>query len=263
MKGVRLSHIIRIADELFPFSEAEPWDNSGLQVGDPRRNVTSVAISLDPSPQSLRFAAERSCGLLITHHPLFLEPVKNLSVDTLTGRAAIEAARLDVAVLSLHTNLDAAAGGLNDLLAETLGLQEVRVPRIARCARIGVLPEPAPLAAFAREVGRRLHAERRLIVGMQERMVQEVFCAAGSGMGYLRDAVSAGADVMVTGDLRYHSAMEARELGMSIVDPGHYALEIESVTLLSSRFGSAFKELGFEIDCVEYRTDGDPLYILD
>jgi dinuclear metal center YbgI/SA1388 family protein len=263
VRGAELNEIIRIANELFPFSLAEPWDNSGLQLGDPNATITAAAFSLDPSPTSLRFAADHGCGLLVCHHPLFLAPVKTISTDTLSGRVAWEAARLGIAILALHTNLDAACGGLNDHVAELLGLQEITVPGEARCARIGLLPEAVGLIDFARQAARRLDAPHCRMISCGDRPVRKVFLATGSGMGYLVDALAAGADVMVTGDVRYHGAVEARELGMPVIDPGHYALEIGAVSLLRARLRKAFDDVGRQVRLVECRPDGNPLVTVD
>ena len=150
--GQCLSDIVEIANRLFPFDIAEPWDNCGIQIGDPHRRVKSIAFSLDATPQTVKFAAASSCELLITHHPVLLEPLRNIVADTLFGKTLLDAARTGVDILSLHTNLDAAAGGLNDQLADKLGLESVTTSMSPRCARVGRLPVATTVFGLARKI---------------------------------------------------------------------------------------------------------------
>ena len=202
--GQCLSDIVEIANRLFPFDAAEPWDNCGIQIGNPNRRVSSIAFSLDPTPQTMKFAAASSCELLVTHHPVILEPFRNIISESLFGKVVLEAARLEVDILSLHTNLDAAAGGLNDRLAQKLGLENIATPIGARCARIGRLPSATTLFTFARKIAKDMVISHVRVISAKDTEVRTVFCASGSGMSYLSEALRENVDVMVTGDVRYH-----------------------------------------------------------
>ena len=258
MSAPCLSRIVEIADKLFPFDAAEAWDNSGIQIGNPDRSITAVAFSLDPTPQTLRFARDHSCQLLITHHPVLVEPVLNISPDRLPGRTLLAAAGMGIDILSLHTNLDSAQGGLNDHLASILNLQEVFTPVPAMCARMGKLPTPMGIKDLAAKVSRELEISHLRIISATEREVQRVFCASGSGMGYLVNALNYKADVMVTGDVRYHAALEALELGMPIIDAGHYGLEKAAAAILQERFQREFERERLEVKCVACNIEQDP-----
>lgn len=253
-----LSQIVEIADRLFPFDTAENWDNSGIQIGDPSRQIRSIAFSLDPTPETVTFASEHSCQLLITHHPVLLEPIRNLVPDSLAKKTLLCAARLEVDVLSLHTNLDAAEQGLNDELARFLGLQDVRMPPAASCARQGRLPLPMRVKELAKKICTDLDVARVAIVADAERMVETVFCVTGSGMSYLKDAVKSGADVMITGDVRYHAAREAAAAGIPVIDAGHYGLEKIAIPLLTRSFQKEFDSLGLEVSCVCCELEEEP-----
>jgi GTP cyclohydrolase I len=253
-----LSQVLRIADELFPFEAAESWDNCGIQIGDPTRSIHSIAFSLDPTPETITFAADHSCDLLITHHPVLLEPVRSIVSDTLPGKTLLCAGRLGVDVVSLHTNLDAAAGGLNDELATILGLDDVVIPLPATCARMGHLPNALSVMHLASKVSKDLNIPSIRVATLPNREVKRVFCVSGSGMGYLKDAVTYGADVMITGDVRYHQARDAAALGMAVIDAGHYGLEKIAVPLLARSFGDRFRRLGLEIPCVCCELEQDP-----
>jgi dinuclear metal center YbgI/SA1388 family protein len=210
----------------------------------------------------LRFASTNSCDLLITHHPLLLDPIRSISADQFGGRTILDAARLGVDILSLHTNLDAAPGGLNDHLASTLGLQDVVIPVPARCARLGMLPGPVRVSALGRKVGQDLSIPQVRVISEDDPEIQRVFIAAGSGMGYFEDAVRCCADVIVTGDVRYHAAREALEMGVPVIDAGHYGLEKVAVRLLGTSFRKEFESRGLQVACVECDTEEEPFAAL-
>jgi dinuclear metal center YbgI/SA1388 family protein len=253
-----LSGIVEIANRLFPFDMAEKWDNCGIQIGNPGATITSIAFSLDPTPETVRFAENHSCQLLITHHPVFLEPFRNVTTESLAGKTVMEAARTGVSVLSLHTNLDAAPGGLNDLLAAKLGLHSVYTPLPARCARMGSLAEPAGVFQLTRRWAEDLGIPHARVVAREDKQVHTVFCASGSGMSYLRDALQHGADLMVTGDVRYHAAREALELGMPVIDAGHFGLEKVAVPLLLNAFRNEFQKMNVSVNLFVCDTESEP-----
>jgi putative NIF3 family GTP cyclohydrolase 1 type 2 len=123
---VTIEDVARALEELAPPGLAEPWDRCGLQVGDPRAPVHAVLVALDPSPQALSEALRRRAQLLVTHHPLLLEPPASLDLSTPLPRLLADFIRSDVGVYAAHTSLDRAPGGVNDALARCLGLGEVR-----------------------------------------------------------------------------------------------------------------------------------------
>lgn len=256
--GQCLSDIVEIANRLFPFDIAEPWDNCGIQIGDPTRRVNSIAFSLDATPQTVKFAAASSCELLVTHHPVFLEPFRNIVADSLFGRTLLDAARMGVDILSLHTNLDAAAGGLNDQLTDKLGLENVTTSVSAQCARVGRLPVATTVFGLARKIAKDLEISHVRVISEKDSEVRTLFLAAGSGMSYLGEALRQHADVMVTGDVRYHAAREALEMGMPVIDAGHYGLEKGAVELLSAAFEAEFARLGLAITCINCRLEKEP-----
>lgn len=259
MSGLKLSQIVDIADQLFPFDSAEPWDNCGIQIGDPHRTVSSVAFSLDATPQTVAFASQHACQLLITHHPVLMEPLRRIVADNLSGSTLLAAARLGVDILSLHTNLDAGQGGLNDRLAEKLGLEDTSIPLPATCARLGRLASPMSLHQFAGKVMSDLEISRpRIVSPDHERTVRTVFCVSGSGMGYLRHAVTYKADVMLTGDVKYHAAREALEMGMPVIDAGHFGLEKIGISLMAECFGREFEQQGVGIACHQCNLEKEP-----
>jgi dinuclear metal center YbgI/SA1388 family protein len=258
VKEAPVAKILEIADRLYPFAEAESWDNCGLQLGDPSRMVRRIAFALDPTPTTVKFAADNSCELLVTHHPLMLEPLRSIRADRLAGRTILDAARFGVDIVSIHTNLDAAPGGLNDYLVFRLGLVNPVTPHPARCARIAALPHAMSASDFAGKTAMDLEINQVRIVGDQDKLVQKIFCASGSGMGYLEHARLHDVDLILTGDVRYHAAREALEMGVCVIDAGHYGLEKAAPGLLCSRFSDELDLFGLQIACIECDIEMEP-----
>jgi GTP cyclohydrolase I len=258
VRGIPLSEVIKIADLLYPFTEAEPWDNCGIQIGDPSHHIDAIAFSLDATPETVSFARENACGLLICHHPLIFEPIRSIVPDTLVGRTLLRASTERVDILSLHTNLDSAHGGLNDRLAEIIGLEDVIVPMPARCARFGRLSRSLRVSGMAEKLVKDMNLAGARVIAREDRLVEKAFCVTGSGMGYLKEALMYNADLMITGDVKYHDAREALELGMPVIDAGHYGLEKIAIDLLSSAFHEQFTRLGIRVTCLPCHLENDP-----
>jgi len=339
-----LAEVAGALEELAPRGLAEPWDRPGLQVGDPRSRVRAVVVALDPSPGALAEALRRSAQLLVTHHPLLLDPLPRLDLSTPLPRLVADFLRAEVGVYAAHTNLDRAEGGVNDALAERLGLRGVRslgpgeplcklvvtvpvgyeepvrralagagagrigryegctfgsrgegvfVPRegarpflgavgqeervaetrleavvrrslAGRAAaevrsahpyeepaldlyaleglsaegglgRWGTLSAPRRLGEWAGEVAAQLGATGARLVGDPQRLVERVAVCGGSGSSLWPQAWSAGAQVLVTGDVKYHTALEARQAGLALLDVGHGPSERLAVDVLAGR----------------------------
>ena len=122
MQIPRLSDIIGIINKIAPQTLAEEWDAVGLQVGDPASQVSRIMTALDPGPPAIAAAIAAGCQLLVTHHPFIFKPLPRLSAADPVAALIFRAIRNDLAVVSLHTNYDSAEGGLNDLLAERIGV---------------------------------------------------------------------------------------------------------------------------------------------
>jgi dinuclear metal center YbgI/SA1388 family protein len=253
-----LSQLLKLADSMFPFSYSEPWDNSGVQIGDLSRPITSIVLSLNASIQAVRFAAENKSELLISHHPLLMKPINKILLSDIRGNIILCAARLGVDILSMHTNLDAAEGGLNDFLVELLGLYEAEIPEKAPCARLARLREGETISIFSQRICQKLGLNSVRSVGPPDRIVNSVFLVSGSGMGYLQQAIASKADVIVTGDVRYHGALDSEEYGIAVIDAGHFGLEKFAVDLMSDKFEEEFLKLEWKVRLTPFKGEKDP-----
>ncbi len=212
---MNLRQIIKKLDGIAPFETAEEWDNSGLMVGHPDAEISRAVVALDATRAAIAFARNNHADLIITHHPLIFKPLPNLDLSAVLPDKLATLITSGIAVVSLHTNLDAAAGGVADTLADFLGLQEVEG---AGPFRTGRLASAADLGNWAAKIG-----AARVVDG--GRPVLRVGLCPGSGMDYWKQALDSGCDTFVTGDVRYHQALDAQEAGFNVVDLGHFGSE--------------------------------------
>ena len=223
-----VADVCRFMNELAPVRFAEEWDNPGLSVGDPNKSVKKIMIALDLMPEVAKQAVDAKVDMIITHHPLYFKLPKTLAVTDIKMYFIYELIKHDIAAYAAHTNLDAAPGGVNDVLAKKLGLTNVKTleeeGREQGIPRMGTLKEPMKLADFALKVKKALHCDGVAFTeGGQD--VQKVVVVGGSGSSYLNLALEAGADTLVTADLKFHPAQDALNLGMNIIDAGHQTTE--------------------------------------
>lgn len=227
--------VIRLLEKLAPPACVAPGDNIGLIVGDPGAKLRGVGVALDLTPLTLDLAEKAGCNLVIVHHPPIFHPLSKIDLSTPQGKLLARAITLGISVYAMHTNLDFAPRGLNDHVARQLGLREVRaVPAHGGAVyRAGALPSPLSARAFARSVKTNLRLPGVRLYGNPLKPVLRVAVCTGSGADYLAHAVSAGADALVTGDVRHHHGLECAGLDAVIVDAGHWGTERPMVDLVT------------------------------
>ena len=259
-----LADIINVLENMAPPALAEAWDNVGLQIGDPRRSVNSVWIALDPGPDVVAAACRSQVDLLITHHPLFFRPIKRIETHTPFGAVVEQAVRHGLAIYSLHTNLDAAADGLNDLLARRLRLRRLRplvpprnTPDPIRCGigRVGVLQRSMPLSDLARDVKQRLGAAAVRMAGDPGLRVKHVALATGSGGSLVGDFLSSEAEAFISGDLRYHEVRDIEYAKRGLVDVGHFHSEHLMTDAIAQRLRRAFSQRRLQVQVCPIERD--------
>ncbi len=215
-------------EELAPLELAMEWDNVGLQIGDATKKVSSVLVTLTVTREIVRKAIASEVDLIITHHPVIFKPLRQIRTDSPEGTLLAALLKHDLAVYVAHTNLDQAALGLNHWLAKEIGLEDARVliPALDRDHGLGRIGRIAPrsLGEFATQL-EALWDSSVKIVGDGNQTISKVAVVGGSGGNFVHQAKSAGADVLVTGDVSYHDAIDARNLGLAVLDPGHFATE--------------------------------------
>lgn len=221
-----VTHIYDAIDRLAPFWLTMDFDNTGILVGDRNREIACALLALDCTPAVVEQAKQLGAQLIVTHHPVIFHPLKRVNEDAVVYQLI----RSDIAVISAHTNLDIAQGGVNDALASAIGLRDCRGLELlneqtgAWLGRIGTLPEPLSPEAFAAHVKSCLNAAS-VKFAATPRAIRTVALCSGSGADCLDAAISAGADALLTSEVKQHEYLAATAAGISIFDAGHFDTE--------------------------------------
>jgi dinuclear metal center YbgI/SA1388 family protein len=263
--AVALGEVVAALEARYDPALAEPWDAVGLVCGDRTERVERVLFAVDPVSAVVDEVLAAGAQLLVTHHPLLLTAVHGVPADDPKGRVVHRLVRGGVGLFVAHTNADRAAdGGVNDALAAALGLvdpvplEPVAPGSRAGLGRIGRLPRPLPVRDLAARVAEALPvtAGGVRVAGDLARVVRTVAVCGGSGGSLAGAAAAAGADVLVTSDLRHHPVSEAREDdGPVLVDVAHYASEWPWLPVAAERLAA---DLGGRVEVAVSRRTTDP-----
>lgn len=225
---------------LYPRELSAEWDNDGVMVsGDLDAPVRHVLCALDVTEATVREAERVGADLILSHHPLVFRPLSSVTEDSAVGRRVVALLAKGISVLSFHTRADAAVGGVNDLLAVELGLADTSRFGEGGIGVIGSLPEAVTGASLADRVKAALGAPL-VLLGDSGRPVCRVAVVGGSGKDEIGAALAAGADALVSGRLSYETVNEASELGITLIEAGHFfteaALPRQWAQMLPERF---------------------------
>jgi dinuclear metal center YbgI/SA1388 family protein len=260
-----LKAILSILEEIAPSRAAEDWDNPGLQIGRLSQEVRKIFISLDPTLKSLRKAVKRNAQVLLTHHPLIFNPISSVNRDRYPGDIIFQAIEKGISIVAAHTNLDAVYGGISDGLADLLGLQEVEVLEERNdleeggLGRIGDLSEPANLGEVTERIKGILGAEKVRVVGRRDRRIERVAVVGGAGGGMVDLALKKGAQLLITGDVRHHEALEAEALGLALIDAGHFQTEKTALKSFAHHLRNRFSEQNMDVIVEVNDTEKSPM----
>ena len=259
-----VADILAYIETLAPAYMKESWDNVGLLCGSKNTPVTKILVALDPFEGVCREAADFGAELIVTHHPLIFQAPKSITDETSVGRAIMQLCAHGISAINAHTNLDCAPGGVNDVLAATLGLENVEVLSPAGTnedglpyglLRCGTVREQT-MEAFLPHVKASLHCQGLRYVN-SGKPVRRVAVGGGSCAGAMLDALRAGCDTFVTADVKYNQFWDARDLGLNLIDAGHFATENPVVSVLAAKIAAAFPEISVKIsekhsDCMKF-----------
>ena len=256
--------ILKYVETLAPKSMKMDWDNVGLLCGSKGQPVTKCLIALDPFEGVCREAAEVGAEMILTHHPLIFSPLKNITDETSIGRSVQLLCRYGISAVNAHTNLDCAPGGVNDVLAAKLGLLDIRVinpsgtdseGREWGLLRCGYVQEQT-LDSFLPHVKEALGSKGlRYVDGGKP--VRKVAVGGGSCAGGMLEALDTGCDTFVTADVKYNQFWDAHDLGLNLIDAGHFATEDPVTGYLKAKLTEAFPQVEFVIsathrDCMAF-----------
>lgn len=263
----KLREIYNILGDFAPLHLAESWDNPGLQVGSFSLDVEKIFVSLDPTPASVKEAVLRKAQLLLTHHPLIFRSLSQIDHEIYPGTAIQEAIKADIAIITAHTNLDAAKGGLNDLLARILDLRGVKVLKngeengeaFVGIGRIGFLNNTSLLRDVITTVKGSFKTKSVRVVGQDSMRIKCVAIVGGSGGDFISLAAQKGADVLITGDVSHHQALTAENLAIGLIDAGHFSTEKVAMSLFANQLRDILVQKGLDLIVENYAEERDPM----
>jgi dinuclear metal center YbgI/SA1388 family protein len=224
--------MIELLERLSPPSYACSWDNVGLLVGRREQQVHKIVVGLDATEELIAYAIEQEADMIITHHPMIFSSMKQINGDDFIGRKILSLAEHGIAYYAMHTNFDI-KGSMADLAAERLELQQTKPLEVTvetetgaeGIGRVGFYREEVSLETLANKVKEAFDLEHVLVYGKKDISVHRLAVSPGSGKSVIGEAVKAGADVLITGDIGHHDGLDAMEQGLCIIDAGHYGLE--------------------------------------
>lgn len=370
--SLKCQTIAGMIDKLAPHKCAEEWDNVGLLIGNPQKDVSTVMVALDATKDVIKEAIEKNVDMIVTHHPIIFKPLKNIRTDSSLGEIVSLLIKKDISVYSAHTNFDAAKGGLNDILCNILGIydeevlqvtykegykkivvyvpvgyeeivktamcnagagfignysnctfqmlgtgnfkpldgtnpfigeigkiesaQEVRIETIAPeklvnriisamlkvhpyeevaydiypvetlhdeygIGRIGYIKDTT-LKDLAIDVKAKLGLKNLRVVGDLDKTVNKVAICGGSGGSLVSVSAFKGADVLITGDIGYHNAIDAKHLGLSIIDAGHFGTEKISVNFIAEYIKDEAQKMNIDLNVIISEMQSDPFIFM-
>ena len=250
---VKVAEVMGIMEEIAPKKLAENWDNPGLLVGSPNNEIDKILVALDADERVIDKAIEIDAKLIVTHHPLIFKPLKNIRCDLPNGAKLFKLIAHNISVFSAHTNLDSAKDGVNDILAKKLELINSEPLTTnengeASLGRIGHLENEISTDEFIKKVKKILNLPFvKTVKSEKNKTIKKVALCGGSGAEFIDRAAFLGADVYVTGDVKYHDGQRAKSLDINVIDAGHFATEYPIVKELANRLKDAFSKKDVEI----------------
>jgi len=244
--------IYAFLDKKAPFSYQMSFDNAGFLVGRGEAQVSRVMVALDITEEVVAEAQEAGCQLIVSHHPIIFHPAKTVTDADPVGRILLALTENHIAAICAHTNLDAVAGGVNDALAQKLGLQNIALLHedgqaedgtpygIGRVGEVQGFSDAPSFAAFVRDT---LNAQG-LRLEDAGKPVRRVAVGGGACGDMLSDAAALGCDTFVTADVKYNVFLDARAMGVNLIDPGHFSTENVDCPVLADWLREGFPQIG-------------------
>ncbi len=247
---MKIKEILKFLDEKYPKFIAEDWDNVGFLIGNREEELNAVLLALDLTENVIDEAIAKGVNLIITHHPLIFKPMKSITSDNILGRKILKLIQNKISVYSLHTNIDLIKNGLNDYIGKLIFPAEDDVKILIDekkelefgLGRLYNLKSRISVGQLIESLKRTLSIKKMSFIGEdKEMMLKKIAIINGAGSSYWRKAKEKGADILITGDVKYHEALEAKEERFVILDIGHYESEIGFIELLESMLKEQFK----------------------
>jgi len=276
--AANVSNIVQVMEVIAPVYLAEEWDNVGLQIGDHRWPVKTLAVALDANLQTIEESHSKNADMLITHHPLLFRPLSAIHFHTPLGSIIQRAIQYQMAIFAAHTNLDKTEDGLNDLFARRIGLRNLKVLQISSAfgntgqtgnppleseahqgiGRVGEMKQAIELKNLAANIKKELNLQEVKFAGKPDLIVTRAAVCTGSGSDLIKSFYASGAQAFISGDLKYHDARDIEAAGLGIIDIGHFGSEHIVVAELAKRLRILLAERQLEVDVFACEIEEDP-----
>lgn len=262
--AVKLQKIIEIMETFAPKGLKESYDNVGLMIGDKDREITKVLLALDCTLEVVDEAIDHGVELIITHHPLLFKKPATITMDSLQGKKIIKLISNNINLYSSHTNLDSVNAGMNDTFMDILEVKDTEILEENKyfpgeshgIGRIGNIA-PVTLKELIIKLKKIFNVECLRYAGRENQIISKVAVINGSGEGYLDLAYNLGAHCVITGDTTYHFVSDYNEMGLAVIDLGHFHSEWMVFLKLIDKIKNASMELK-DIDFIPSKTSRDP-----
>ena len=237
----KITEILDYFESFAPAASAMDFDNCGLLVGDIESEITSSLVSLDITPEVVEEAVQKNCGLIISHHPVIFNPIKRLSAASVPYLLA----KNGIAAICMHTNLDLSESfGVNTCLAAEVGLTNLLRSDKGDCLFVGELAEAVSAEVFAQKVKEALNCDGLRFTDLGKNIKTVALCS-GSGGDEIFAAAEEGADALLTGEIKHHEINSANELGVCVIDVGHFKSEDVVILPLIKKLKGKFPDISF------------------
>ena len=243
---MKLSDFCRRMEGIAPASLALEYDNVGLLIGPDHDEIRKVLVALDLTVPVADEAVRGGDDLVLTHHPIFWDPVKSITPDAPDLAAAYRLIRNGIGHYAAHTNLDACSGGVNDVLCDVLSLTDVRPLPPQNLGRIGILPQPTAFSDFAAFCESKLGTKGRFS-GNADRLIRTIAVIGGSGGPDVEFVAKAGCDAFVTGEMKHSQALLAQQVGLNCCVLGHYETEFPVLKPLIARLQNEENDVQYDL----------------
>lgn len=229
---MKCKHIMEVLQKLAPSAYAMSWDNSGFLVGRSDKEVKKIGVALDATNEVIEKAVKDGVDMIVTHHPIIFSSMKQVNDATFLGRKILTLVENHISCYAMHTNYDI-AGGMPELAAKRMGLiakEPLEITnevdgKLEGIGKIGVLDRVITLEECSKLVKESFQLENVLVFGDKNREIKSIAISPGSGRSMIKEAVKKGADVIITGDIGHHEGLDAMDMGISVIEAGHYGLE--------------------------------------
>lgn len=247
-----LGKLLKILDQIAPFDSADVWDNSGLLIGNPDREVDRVLLALDLTEEVMNEAIDEGFDLVVTHHPLIFNPLKKITTETQTGKLVMKLIENKIALVAMHTNLDRSfSQGINRFVGDALELNQIKVLEGEDQIGYGVvgnLAKSKTLLEMAQNLKSLFNQETLKVTnGDLDKVISRIAFCSGASADFIQQALSEHADLYITSDLKHHESQMVNGTKMTLIDVGHYESEAVYLERLKSLMDDLIIDKNYDV----------------